>query len=63
MTDDNRVRYDKVVKAGRITLRFAGQMRYLGNGRAYESTPTLTVITGTHAMTSNKDTGEIIPKG
>ncbi|EEI27564.1 IS481 family transposase [Corynebacterium glucuronolyticum] len=60
VTEDNRVRHDKVDKAGRITLRFAGHMRYLGIGRAHEATPTLTVIHGTHAVTSNAETGEII---
>lgn len=58
--EDDRVRHDKVDTAGRITIRFAGRMRYLGIGRALAGTPTLTVITGTHAMTSNADTGEII---
>ncbi len=60
VTEDNRIRNDKVDKSGRITLRFAGQMRYLGIGRAHIGTPTLTVITGSHAITSNKETGEII---
>ena len=35
-------------------------MRYLGIGRAHTGTRTLTVITGTHALTSNAETGEII---
>lgn len=35
-------------------------MRYLGIGRAHEATPTLTVIHGTYAVTSNAETGEII---
>lgn len=60
VTEDNRVRNDKVDQAGRITLRFAGEMRYLGIGRAHTGTRTLTVITGTHALTSNAETGEII---
>src|SRR5699024_2343304 len=60
ITEDNRVRNDKVDKAGRITLRFAGEMKYLGIGRAHTGVTTLTVITGTHALTSNADTGEII---
>ena len=57
VTEDNRVRHDKVDKTGRITLRFAGHMRYLGMGRAHEATPTLTVIHGTHAVTPNAETG------
>lgn len=60
VTEDNRVRHDKVDKAGRITLRFAGEMRYLGIGRAHQATPTLTIISGTHATTTNAQTGEII---
>lgn len=60
VTDDHRIRNDKVDPAGRITLRFAGEMRYLGIGRAHAGTRTLTVITGTRAMTSNADTGEVI---
>ena len=35
-------------------------MRYLGIGRAHTGTRTLTVISGTHAMTSDADTGEVI---
>lgn len=49
-----------VSQAGRITLRFAGQMKYLGIGRAHTGTRTLTVITGNHALTTNTETGEII---
>lgn len=60
VTEDNRVRYDKVDAAGRITLRFAGRMRYLYIGRAHARTPTLTVVVGTHAMTSDQHTGEVI---
>lgn len=60
VSEDNRVRHDTVDKSGRITLRFAGQMRYLGIGRARVGTPTLTVISGTWATTTNRDTGEII---
>lgn len=60
VTEDNRVRTDTVDKSGRITLRFAGQMRYLGIGRAHIGTATITVVSGTHATTSNAATGEII---
>lgn len=60
VTNDNRIRHDIVDKAGRITLRFAGTMRYLGIGRAHTGTPTLTIITGNEATTSNATTGEII---
>ena len=60
VSEDNRIRHDTVDKSGRITLRFAGQMRYLGIGRAWTGTPTLTVISGTQATTTNRDTGEVI---
>lgn len=58
VTDDARIRNDRVDQAGRITLRFAGVMRYLGIGRAHTGTRTLTVITGNHAITTNADTSE-----
>ncbi|WP_018295966.1 IS481 family transposase [Corynebacterium lubricantis] len=60
VTEDHRVRNDRVDAAGRITLRFAGEMRYLGIGRRHKGTPTLTVIAGRRATTSNAETGEII---
>ncbi|KAB1500952.1 IS481 family transposase [Corynebacterium sp. 320] len=60
VTEDNRVRHDKVDTSGRITLRFAGKLRYLGIGRSYAGTPTLTVITGNTATTTNATTGELI---
>lgn len=60
VTDDARIRNDRVDQAGRITLRFAGVMRYLGIGRAHTGTRTLTVITGNHAITTNADTSEVI---
>lgn len=60
ITEDNRVRRDTVDKDGRITLRYAGKMRYLGMGRRHNGTLTLTVVAGIQATTTNRETGEII---
>lgn len=60
VTDHNRVRNDRVDHAGRITLRWAGQMRYLGIGRRWKGTKTLTIIDNSHAITSEVGTGLVI---
>lgn len=60
VTDDNRVRNDRVDHAGRITLRWAGMMRYLGIGRRWKGTRTLTIIDNTRAITTDADSGLVI---
>ena len=36
-----RTRTDKIDKAGKVSLRYAGKLRHLGIGRAYKNTPIL----------------------
>lgn len=59
-TDNGTFQVISVAPRVDMTLRFAGQMKYLGIGRAHTGTRTLTVITGNHALTTNTETGEII---
>lgn len=55
-----RVRYDKVDKTGRITLRRAGHMHHLGIGAAHHGKRVLALIDETTVTIIHLDTGEII---
>ena len=55
-----RLRYDKVDKAGRVCIRYAGRQYHLGIGRKYTGERVLMVITDKHVITSLETTGEII---
>ncbi|WP_448854669.1 IS481 family transposase [Corynebacterium frankenforstense] len=58
--EDNRLRRDKVDKAGRATLRFAGTLRYLGIGRRWKGHRVLIVVSGSRSTVSLAATGEVI---
>ncbi|EHR48934.1 transposase [Saccharomonospora marina XMU15] len=55
-----RTRTDRVDKNGKISLRYAGQLRHLGIGRAHIGTPVLILIHDRNTTVSNADTGQII---
>lgn len=55
-----RLRYDKVDKTGRITLRRAGRMHHLGIGAAHRGKRVLALIDETTVTITHLDTGEII---
>ncbi|WP_182049956.1 IS481 family transposase [Changpingibacter yushuensis] len=55
-----RVRYDRVDKDGKITLRYAGKLRHLGIGRAHIGSRLLLLIHGPNTMAIDRNTGEII---
>ena len=59
-TDEWRTRNDKVDKAGRCTIRYAGRLYHLGMGRKYTGHHVLMIIKDRHITTSLKDTGAII---
>lgn len=59
-TKEWRTRTDKVDSNGKLTLRYAGQIRHLGVGRRYASTPVLMLIQDRNVTISNLETGHII---
>lgn len=56
----DRVRRDKIDKAGSVTLRVAGQLRHIGVGRTYAGTDVLLLVQDLHATVLNAATGEIL---
>jgi len=59
-TTEWRSRTDIVDKHGKVTIRYAGQIRHLGIGRAHTNTPVLILIHDRNATVSNMNTSEII---
>ena len=55
-----RVRYDRVDKTGRITLRRAGRMHHLGIGAAHRGKRVLALIDETTVTITHLDTSEIL---
>jgi hypothetical protein len=56
----DRVRRDKVDKAGSVTLRVAGQLRHIGVGRTYARTDVLLLVQDLHVTVIDAATGEIL---
>ena len=61
-THDNhdRVRADRVSKAGNVTLRTAGRLHHIGIGKTYAGTYVLLLIHDHHIRVINTATGEIL---
>ena len=59
-TSEWRSRTDIVDKNGKVTIRYAGQIRHLGIGRLHTGTPVLILIHDRNVSVSNMNTGEII---
>ena len=59
-TREWRSRTDTVDRHGKVTLRYAGQIRHLGIGRAHTGTPVLMLIQDRDVTVSSMTTGEII---
>ena len=55
-----RSRTDIVDQHGKVTIRYAGQLRHLGIGRAHTGTPVLILIHDRNVTVSNTNTAEII---
>jgi transposase InsO family protein len=56
----DRVRHDKIDKAGSVTLRVAGQLRHIGVGRTYARTDVLLLVQDLHVTVIDAATGEIL---
>ena len=56
----DRVRHDKIDKAGSVTLRVAGRLRHLGVGRTYARTDVILLVQDLHVTIVNAATGEIL---
>jgi transposase InsO family protein len=56
----DRVRHDKIDKAGSVTLRVAGRLRHIGIGRTYARTDVVLLVQDLHVTVINAATGEIL---
>jgi transposase InsO family protein len=56
----DRIRRDKIDKAGSVTLRIAGQLRHIGVGRTYARTDVILLVQDLHVTVVNATTGEIL---
>jgi transposase InsO family protein len=56
----DRVRHDKINKAGTVTLRIAGQLRHIGVGRTYAGTYVILLVHDLHVRVVNAATGELL---
>src|SRR3954454_10061999 len=56
----NRVRHDKIDKAGSVTLRIAGRLRHIGVGRTYARTDVILLVHDLHVRIVDAATGELL---
>jgi transposase InsO family protein len=56
----DRVRRDKIDKAGSVTLRVAGRLRHIGVGRTYARTDVILLIQDLHVRIVDAATGELL---
>jgi transposase InsO family protein len=56
----DRVRHDKIDKAGSVTLRVAGRLRHIGIGRTYARTDVILLVQDLHVTVINAATAEIL---
>jgi transposase InsO family protein len=56
----DRVRHDKIDKAGSVTLRVAGRLRHIGVGRTYARTDVILLAHDLRVTIINAATGEIL---
>jgi transposase InsO family protein len=56
----DRIRKDKINKAGSVTLRVAGRLRHIGVGRTYAGTYVLLLAQNLHVRVVNAATGELL---
>ena len=56
----DRVRHDKIDKAGSVTLRVAGRLRHIGVGRTHARTNVTLLVQDLHVRIVNAATGEIL---
>jgi transposase InsO family protein len=56
----DRVRHDKIDKAGSVTLRVAGRLRHIGVGRTYARTDVILLVQDLHVTVVDAATGELL---
>ena len=56
----DRVRHDKISKAGTVTLRVAGQLRHIGVGRTYAGTYVILLVQDLDVRVVHAATGELL---
>ena len=56
----DRVRHDKISKAGTVTLRIAGQLRHIGIGRTYAGTYVILLVQNLEVRVVHAATGELL---
>ena len=56
----DRVRHDKIDKAGSVTLRVAGRLRHIGVGRTYARTDVTLLVQDLHVTVIDAATGEVL---
>jgi transposase InsO family protein len=56
----DRVRHDKISKAGTVTLRVAGQLRHIGVGRTYAGTYVILLVQDLDVRIVHAATGELL---
>jgi transposase InsO family protein len=56
----DRVRHDKIDKAGSVTLRVAGRLRHIGVGRTYARTDIILLVQDLHVRIVDAATGELL---
>jgi transposase InsO family protein len=56
----DRVRHDRIDKAGSVTLRVAGRLRHIGVGRTYARTDVILLVHDLHVRVVDAATGELL---
>jgi transposase InsO family protein len=56
----DRVRHDKIDKAGSVTLRVAGRLRHIGVGRTHARTDIILLVQDLHVRIVDAATGELL---
>ncbi len=56
----DRVRRDKINKAGTVTLRIAGRLRHIGIGRTYAGTYVILLVQNLNVRVVHAATGELL---
>ncbi len=56
----DRVRFDRVDQAGKITLRHGGQLYSIGIGRTHTRTRVILLVQDLHVRIVNRTTGELL---
>lgn len=56
----DRVRHDRVDKAGSVTIRHNGRLHHIGVGRTYEGTCVILLVQDLHIRVVNAITGELL---